>query len=250
MVSQPEAVIFDVDDTLFDRRRAQEVILQIIVQELPAVFNGLGFGEIHHAFAESDRIACEEYDAGILRERFRDRRSKLFLQILGLDQSPANTISDLYVTRYPAVNAPVPGALSTVKSLAHVFRLGVVSNGFPDVQYRKLEALQLRQCFACIVLSEEVGIHKPDPAIFQLAASMVNVRPEACLYVGDLFDVDVVGAKEAGMQACWFNPHSLARPAGDTAPDMEICQLSALATNLQITPCPTKASSRSAEADG
>jgi putative hydrolase of the HAD superfamily len=107
----------------------------------------------------------------------------------------------------------------------------VVSNGFPDVQYRKLETLQIRECFDCIVLSEAVGVSKPEPAILQHAASLLKVEPSACLYVGDLFDMDVVGAKQAGMLACWFNPSGAARPRHDIAPDLEIQELAAL---LQI----------------
>lgn len=232
MVLKTRAVLFDVDDTLFDRQRAQDMILQIIVQDLPAAFNGIDYRAVCHAFAESDRITCEEYDAGVLKVGFRGRRSKLFLQMLGLDEAFADRISDLYVTRYPEVDAPVVGARSVVRNLAEGFQLGVVSNGFVDVQYRKLEALQISRFFDCIVLSEEAGVDKPDPRIFQHAASILGVSPEACLHVGDLFEMDVVGAKQSGMQACWFNPTGSFHPTGEIAPDLEIRQLSELAQLL------------------
>ena len=163
------------------------MILQIIVQELPAVFGALESSAIRHGFAESDRIACEGYDAGMLDNGFRERRSRLFLQMAGADAALAPKITELYVTRYPELNASMAGAQSAVDSLAENFQLGVVSNGFVDVQYRKLEALQIRPLFDCIVLSEEVGVQKPDPRIFQHAASILGVAPEECLYVGDLF---------------------------------------------------------------
>ena len=226
------------------------MILQIIVHDLPAAFNGLDSRAIRHAFAESDRIACEEHDAGGLKTGFRERRSKLFLQMLGLDETLAPRITDLYVARYPEVCAPVADAQPTVTGLAEHFQLGVVSNGFPDVQYRKLEALRIRRLFGCVVLSEEVGLHKPDPRIFRHAASMLGVAPETCMYVGDLFEMDVVGSKDAGMRACWFNPGGSARPAGRIAPDLEIRQLNELAQLLEQKDRPATASRRQPDGRG
>jgi FMN phosphatase YigB (HAD superfamily) len=73
----------------------------------------------------------------------------------------------------------------------------------------------LYDLFSCIVLSEVVGIRKPDPAIFQKAASLIQIKPAECLYVGDSYINDVIGAKNAGMQACWLNPESL-KPQDET----------------------------------
>jgi putative hydrolase of the HAD superfamily len=58
------------------------------------------------------------------------------------------------------------------------------------------------------VLSEEIGIRKPDPRIFQYAADALRIRPAECLYVGDSYRNDIIGAKTAGMQACWYNSES------------------------------------------
>jgi len=226
-----EAVLFDIDDTLFDREGAQDMVLDIIVNERAALFDGLDIDKIRRAFMESDRITNEEYYGGTLLEPFRSRRSKLFLEMLDLNSSLWEDINALYVERYPMVYAPVPGVQHVVEKLSRGFKLGVVSNGFPDVQYRKLDGLGIRDRFGCIVLSEEVGLNKPDPEIFKYAASFLNVQPSVCLYVGDLFEMDVVGAKGAGMLACWFNRSGAPRPTDAIAPDLEIRKLVAL---LQI----------------
>jgi len=223
-----EAVLFDVDDTLFDRAAAQDMVLDIIVKERADLFEGLDMNRIRRAFAESDRITNEEHYGGTLQEGFRSRRSKLFLELLDMDPSFWEDINALYVERYPTVYAPVPGVEFVISELGKIFKLGVVSNGFPDVQYRKLETLQIRDRFDCIILSEATGAAKPEPEIFQHAASALKVEPSACLYVGDLFDWDVVGAKQAGMLACWFNPTGAPRPRRDIIPDLEIRRLDAL----------------------
>lgn len=227
-MTQIEAVLFDVDDTLFDRNKAQDLVLEIIVREMPAIFEDLDYDEVRRAFAESDRISSAEYYSGTLQEGFRTRRSKLFLEFLRLDRSLWEEIAALYVKRYPTVYSPVGGLPEVIDELAKTYKLGVVSNGFPDVQYRKLETLRIRERFGCIVLSEEVDMCKPEPAIFHHAAALLNVPPHACVYVGDLFDMDVVGAKRAGMRACWLNPSGAPRPIQGIVPDAEIQELAGL----------------------
>ena len=164
----------------------------------------------------------ENPPAGGSVEATRTRRSKAFLKILGLSEDPADKITAMYVKSYPTVNASVGGAKSVIRGLAKKFQLGIVSNGWPDVQYRKLETLGIKHLFDCIVLSEEIGIRKPDPGIFWRAAELLARVPEECLYVGDSYNTDIPGAKKAGMQACWFNPHDLGPPQTDTEPDFEI----------------------------
>jgi len=82
--------------------------------------------------------------------------------LLSLSDASAERITALYVESYPKINAPVEGAKSLVENLVKRFSLGVVSNGFHDVQYQKLEALDIKDLFDCIVLSSEVGIWKLD----------------------------------------------------------------------------------------
>lgn len=113
-------------------------------------------------------------------------------------------------------------AKRVVKTLSKKFKLGIISNGFPDVQYRKLRVLGFENLFQCIMLSGEIDILKPDPRIFLKATNLLAVQPEESLYVGDSYNVDIVGAKKAGMQTCWFNPHKIRLPQGVIKPDIEI----------------------------
>lgn len=198
-------MLFDVDDTLFDRSKAQRKILELIVRRFPEIFSAFETERVAKAFKESDRISVAEFEAGAPSDGLREKRSRLFLQFLDLREDLADTITDIYVRNYPVVNAPVVGAAPLVKKLSQRFQLGIVSNGLPDVQYKKLETIGLRSLWSCIVLSEEVGIRKPDSRIFHYAASLLKIPPQDCLYVGDSYASDVIGAKKAGMLACWFN---------------------------------------------
>jgi putative hydrolase of the HAD superfamily len=203
-----KAVLFDVDETLFDRNLAHRKVLDLIISQLPDVFNRSEKKRAVEAFLESDRVAAEAFNEGASMAISRHIRSKHFLHSLGIPEDYASTITELYIKNYPIMKAPVAGAIPAVKELSKRFKVGVVSNGAPDVQYRKLETIGLRNLFSCIVLSEELGIRKPDPKIFYHAISLLHIDSSECLYVGDSYTNDVVGAKAAEMQVCWLNRES------------------------------------------
>jgi putative hydrolase of the HAD superfamily len=230
-----KTVLFDVDDTLFDRDLAQQRAIELIVRRLPAVFRKFETRRIIEAFIESDRITTADFRAGAPSGDLRDKRSRHFLRLLGISEGYADTITGLYVQHYPALNTPVEGAVPLLNKLSETFRVGIVSNGLPDVQYRKLETINLRHLFSCIVLSEEIGIRKPDPGIFRLAAKTLNNRPPECLYVGDSYDDDIIGAGNAGMKTCWFNRKKAVPKSGGVKPDFEIGRLEEL-LEILITP--------------
>ena len=106
--------------------------------------------------------------------------------------------------------------------------LAVVTNGAADAQRDKLQVLGIEQWFDAIVISGEVGIAKPQAAIFQVALDRLGVEPERTWHVGDSPATDVAGAKAAGIGAVWLNRHGLARTDSDPPPDLEIRSLAAL----------------------
>jgi putative hydrolase of the HAD superfamily len=228
-----KAIIFDVDETLFDRVLAQKAVLELIVRQLPQVFGGYEPQRVLAAFLESDQLYTDMFNTGAASEGSRDKRSRLFLQLLGIDEKYTASITKMYVRDYPTVKAHVDGAIPVVKELSRKFKLGVVSNSFTDVQYRKLEAMGLRDLFSCIVLSEEFGIRKPDPRIFQQAVALLHMQSQECLYVGDSYANDVIGAKNAGMQACWLNRAAVKMPDETIKPDFVITKFEELTGLLE-----------------
>ena len=86
------------------------------------------------------------------------------------------------------------------------YQLHIITNGFQEVQFVKLENCGLRAFFDVIVCSEFIGKNKPDPAIFKYALNQANAKAEASVMIGDDYHVDVAGALRAGMQAIWFDP--------------------------------------------
>jgi HAD superfamily hydrolase (TIGR01549 family) len=222
MISGIHTILFDVDDTLYDRRHAQEMVVEELYRRMDDVRSSCTFDRAREAFLRSDRLVNRLIDSGGLTGDPRLERSRIFLRLLGRQESRAREVTDLYLRLYSHIAPPVRGAREVLEKLSGRYRLGVVSNGFADIQRHKLRELGIERLFACIVLSGELGIRKPDPRIFEKAVLLLHGDPAEFLYVGDNYGHDVVGAADAGMHTCWFNPEGHAPPPGGKQPDFDI----------------------------
>jgi putative hydrolase of the HAD superfamily len=82
----------------------------------------------------------------------------------------------------------------------------IITNGFKEVQYTKLENCKLRSFFDVIVCSEEIGINKPAPEIFHFSMNKAQTNTVNSTMIGDDYEVDILGAERVGMRAFHFNP--------------------------------------------
>ncbi len=142
----------------------------------------------------------------------RDRAAAYLATLFRLAGVPADRMEAVRrcLTRLHAEwhlwSATAPGSREALARLrAARLRLGVVSNSDGRVE-AALEAAGLRDLFEVVVDSTLAGVEKPDPAIFHAALAALDVTPADALYVGDLYDVDVLGARAAGMEAILFAP--------------------------------------------
>lgn len=102
---------------------------------------------------------------------------------------------------------PCEGAPEVVRALAAKYPLTIVSNGFVEVQYKKIALSGLADCFQHIVLSEEAGCQKPNKRIFEIALEKNGLRAEEVLMIGDSWSSDIQGAINAGIDQAWIiNP--------------------------------------------
>lgn len=210
-----KAVLFDIHGTIFDQNLAQKRILERIVRRFPELFAPLDPELVSKAFAESHRLTAGDFQKGPITDNLRQMRSSLFLQMLHLPADLAGAVTESYVESAATVNGAMEGAVPLLRELSGQMPVGAISNGQAAPQRQRLEAMGLSNLLSSIVLSEEIGVKKPDTRIFYYAAGSLRVRPQECLHVGDSFADDVIGAKRAGMLACWFNPEQQAPPNKD-----------------------------------
>jgi putative hydrolase of the HAD superfamily len=232
MTETIKAVIFDIDDTLFDRAKAQRRIFDFFKRKYADLFESVDDHMLATAFYEADRLAAEFFFADGKKESLREGRFDLFLAMLGLDKSYAAEMTELYLKEYTNSHSEVEGAKAMIEKLSEKYKLGIITNGLAETQYQKLDALNIKDMFQSIIISEEVGIQKPESKIFWEATKALSCNNNECLYVGNSYAGDVMGAGEAGLKACWFNPSRTHPLQMDIKPDFEIARLDELLTFL------------------
>lgn len=98
----------------------------------------------------------------------------------------------------------IPDAENVVRYLASKYPLTIISNGFKEVQYYKFEHSGLRDCLTHVLISEEVGINKPQPEIFRIALQRNGITADQAIMIGDSYSSDIAGAQSAGIDQLWI----------------------------------------------
>ncbi len=207
-------VYFDVDDTLLDHRHAERKALEEVHEQLGNVLQDVPvslFQDAYHRYNVQlwHQYAHGEIDKATLRiERFRHLQ-----ETFNLHHIPAEYLAETYMAAYTRHWRWVPGAQKAYLTLAKHLHVGLLTNGFAEVQQAKLRRFpELREHAQAIVISEEVGVMKPHPNIFAHATRKADVAPEDILYVGDSYTSDVLGGHRAGWQVAWYRREGASQP--------------------------------------
>jgi 2-haloacid dehalogenase len=215
MGAKYKAVFFDADDTLFDYPRAERAAVRACLREFRV---RIASGIFIDAYRRHNRDVWRAFERGetdqaTLRvERFRRVAAEFSLPDL-----PVERVSAFYLETLAGQPQLYPGALATVRALAKKYPLALITNGIALVQRKRFAASPITRHFQAVVISEEVGIAKPDPRIFAPALKAVGVAAGDVLYVGDSVTSDMAAARNAGMDFCWLNPHRAPVPPGQAA---------------------------------
>ena len=141
---------------------------------------------------------------------------------------PPGELNAAFMNAMAEICSPLPGAVSLLDSLQGKVKMGIITNGFTSLQQTRLERTGLRDHFDLLIISEEVGVAKPDARIFDYALAQAgNPDRSRVLMVGDTAESDIRGGVNAGLATCWFNPHQRELPA-DLRADWTVTSLSEL----------------------
>ena len=122
-------------------------------------------------------------------------------------------LNDRYLDVLSQQKTLVPGAVELLDYLTERgYPLYILSNGFAEVQSRKLESGGISHYFKRLILSDEIGITKPDRRLFDYALQIVGAAASETLIVGDNYDADILGAMNAGWKTIYFNRDNLVIP--------------------------------------
>jgi putative hydrolase of the HAD superfamily len=140
-------------------------------------------------------------------------------------EGDSEELAQLYLKHLGRKDYLLPHAIEVLEYLYRRALLVLLTNGITRVQKERITRSGIEIFFKDIIISEEIGLTKPDPAIFLLAAKRINLAPSALLCVGDSPSSDIRGGFNAGMDTCWFRSTSADYPRQEPEPDYIIDDL-------------------------
>jgi putative hydrolase of the HAD superfamily len=185
-------ILFDLDDTLCDHARSFRLRVERAVMAVPPGYVRLPVETIVEFALRQPSHTWEGVQAALDHAGVREQAL--------LERALAAYTSD----RYYGLEL-FPDSVPAVRALQQRVLTGLVTNGPSGIQRAKLERLGIAQLFPIVVVSEEVGVAKPDATIFHMALARAGVRPEEALFIGDHPVNDVAGAARAGLVSVWCN---------------------------------------------
>ncbi len=202
-------VFFDLDHTLWDFDKNSELAFDMIFKEAHPTVSTTAFIE---KYVPINQACWQLYQNDkITHHELRYNRLKHSFDAINYSMSDEqiHQMAKDYIEYLPLYNHLFDGTIEILEYLQSKYTLHIITNGFAEVQYKKMTSSAIIQYFKTITNSEMAGVKKPNPIIFDYAVSSAKANKETSLMIGDSLEADVLGAINAGMQAIFFNEKSI-----------------------------------------
>jgi putative hydrolase of the HAD superfamily len=202
-------VFFDLDHTLWDFEKNSELTFAKIFAKSHPEVDVVAFIEKYIPINQAcwklyqyDKITHEELRYNRLRQSFDAVQYEISDETIAV-------IAQEYIDLLPDNNHLFEGAFEILDYLKDKYQLHIITNGFADVQDRKIKNSQLDGYFVSVTNSETAGVKKPNPIIFEHALKVAKASKAQSIMIGDSLDADVEGALHIGLEAIFFNENRL-----------------------------------------
>ena len=200
-------IFWDLDHTLWDFDRNSDLTFNKILNENNIKVNVPSFLKTYHPINRKywDLYRLNKVSKAHLRYyRLSDTFKELCIEV---SDDQINKLSIDYINHLSDFNYLIPNALTILENFHSNYNMHIITNGFKEVQNKKLEKSGLSKYFKTITISEDVGLKKPSKEIFLQAIARANAIIENSVMIGDNFNADIIGSKSVGMKAIYYNFH-------------------------------------------
>lgn len=204
-------IFFDLDHTLWDFETNSDIAFKTIFKEHKVKID---IDKFLNYYRNINQNYWKLYrDEKISKEGLRYGRLKDTFDIikLKLDDDLINNLAVDYINVLPNSNLLFQGAHEILDYLQPNYQLHIITNGFNEVQYQKMDKSNLSKYFEKIITSEDAGVKKPNPIIFEYALNQAKANSSESIMIGDNWEADIMGAKNVGLDVifCNFNKESV-----------------------------------------
>ncbi|AZQ47545.1 HAD family hydrolase [Bacillus sp. GX] len=197
-----KAMLFDLDDTLLDRDKAVDNFFLLVLEKCYEDVSDTVKNTMLQKFKEYDKREYGISDKTIVLESLFDEFAPKY-------RLPHNYIQDFWNENFPKCFSIDQNTIHFLNQIKKQFKVGIITNGSTQRQKAKIINTNLNNYFDTIIISEEVGLSKPDKRIFELALNKLNAQPENTLFVGDDLEKDIAGPQNVNIKGVWFNPQKI-----------------------------------------
>ncbi|PKQ62391.1 noncanonical pyrimidine nucleotidase, YjjG family [Labilibaculum manganireducens] len=205
-------IFFDLDRTLWDFNKNSEASLNLLFRDyqLQSIFGSFLFFKSRYEY-HNGKLWNAYYQNRIKKEDLMYRRFYLTLKEAGLDDLVlAKEIANDFIEISPLQTATFPNTHQILEYLKNKgYQLYIITNGFIEVQAKKLKNSKLDSYFMEVITSEDAGANKPTQQIFEYAFKMAGACAKNSIMIGDDLSTDIAGAKKVQMDQIYFNPHKI-----------------------------------------
>lgn len=202
-------IFFDLDDTLWDFESNSRRVLEELFSEFELAEKlQTDFQTFHAAYKKVNAgLWSAYYQKRLSKEELRDRRFDDAFRDFGYEAyAESLVLSGQYLQRSPHGKELKENCTQVLQYLSERgYELHIITNGFKEVQQIKMSSSGLHPFFRTVIISEEHGYVKPDPAIFRIAEQLSGAVTRECLMIGDNLESDIAGGEGAGWKTVYFN---------------------------------------------
>ena len=201
-------IFFDLDNTLWDFDYNSKIVLNSIYDKFDLKKYGVvSKKKFIDVYKNINAKLWYKYREGIItKDVLRQQRFFKTLIFFNIEnRNLSDKIGNFYIVNSPSQTKLFDGAKDVLFNLSLYYNLHIITNGFKEVQYIKLKKSGIYSFFKKIIVSEDVGVLKPNKKIFQYALKICNASAKEALMIGDDFISDVKGAQSMGIDQVFFD---------------------------------------------
>lgn len=228
MTKKYKHIFFDLDHTLWDFDSNSKLTFKQLFEEYDLTERGIDdFDEFFVKYNIHNDKLWERFRNGSIR---RDdlRWKRIWFTLLDYkigDTALAHELSAAYLEILPTQTILMPYAKEVLEHCANSYQIHMITNGFDTTQKLKIQFSGIASYFSEIITSEKSHSMKPHPGIYEYALSTTGATADDAIMIGDALEVDIKGAKNAGWDQVYFNPH---KTEHEGSPTYEVSCLSQL----------------------